>query len=99
MPEWKLIWIEELLVSNSVRHKIEIKHGIDVDWLRDKLVQKNNLLSLLVSHGQHGQRLTISIIEPTKGTIRCYLAIVDENYSEYKLITAFITRNRGVRRR
>jgi hypothetical protein len=91
MPEWKLIWIEKLLVSDDIRHKIEIKHGIDVDWLVDRLIQRNLIFGKEVSHPIHGVRTLVRIPFEKELVTVIYLKEIEASHGEWFLITTFFT--------
>ena len=95
MPEWKLIWIEDLIVSDAVRRKIEIKHGIDVDWIIDQLARRPSIYGAKTNHKRHGKRTLINISRDSKLTIAVFLIPSQKNYGEWFLKTSFTTMKRS----
>ncbi len=89
MPEWKLIWIERLIVSDAVRRKIEIKHGIDVDWIVDNLERNSRIKALSIHDAMRGSRIKIKLESLHQQRLHIYISLSINNYAEYNLITAF----------
>jgi hypothetical protein len=91
MPNWELIWIAYLDVSNVIG-KLGSKHGIDALEIKFLVEGSKGIFGLQVTDDKHGSRTFVRVDYSNRFIVEMYIDKKNSDYSEWSLRTAKLVR-------